>query len=139
MFFIHALCVCFFFNFSKETSSGLQKILQEIQPRDTNDFFASPRELDATSEEQLHTPQVASTGKSRPYPDSVGFLTWFTSSSLNPSVHVNTKSRTINAVFFFFLLHLTRTWLVAAVLVLSFRGQCVIAYEAGSDWQNGTK
>ncbi|XP_062257166.1 thyroid adenoma-associated protein isoform X1 [Platichthys flesus] len=30
-----------------ETSAGLQKILQEIQPRDTNDFFDSARELDA--------------------------------------------------------------------------------------------
>uniref|UniRef100_A0A8C1RKA1 tRNA (32-2'-O)-methyltransferase regulator THADA n=1 Tax=Cyprinus carpio TaxID=7962 RepID=A0A8C1RKA1_CYPCA len=29
-----------------ETSAGLQKILQEIQPRDTNDFFTSARELD---------------------------------------------------------------------------------------------
>ncbi|GAA6069237.1 thyroid adenoma-associated protein isoform X1, partial [Tachysurus ichikawai] len=45
-----------------ETSSGLQKILQEIQPRDTNDFFDSPRELDTTSEEQLNTPQPTSNG-----------------------------------------------------------------------------
>ncbi|XP_070697363.1 thyroid adenoma-associated protein [Pempheris klunzingeri] len=29
-----------------DTSAGLQKILQEIQPRDTNDFFTSARELD---------------------------------------------------------------------------------------------
>uniref|UniRef100_A0A3Q3F2S4 tRNA (32-2'-O)-methyltransferase regulator THADA n=1 Tax=Labrus bergylta TaxID=56723 RepID=A0A3Q3F2S4_9LABR len=29
-----------------ETSDGLQRILQEIQPRDTNDFFTSTRELD---------------------------------------------------------------------------------------------
>lgn len=29
-----------------ETSAGLQRILQEIQPRDTNDFFNSARELD---------------------------------------------------------------------------------------------
>ncbi|XP_056147572.1 thyroid adenoma-associated protein [Lampris incognitus] len=29
------------------TSAGLQKILSEIQPRDTNDFFSSARELDA--------------------------------------------------------------------------------------------
>uniref|UniRef100_A0A8C5DWK7 tRNA (32-2'-O)-methyltransferase regulator THADA n=1 Tax=Gouania willdenowi TaxID=441366 RepID=A0A8C5DWK7_GOUWI len=28
-----------------EASAGLQKILQEIQPRDTNDFFSSAREL----------------------------------------------------------------------------------------------
>ncbi|XP_067385468.1 thyroid adenoma-associated protein isoform X2 [Channa argus] len=28
-----------------ETSAGLQRILQEIQPRDTNDFFTSAREL----------------------------------------------------------------------------------------------
>ncbi|XP_053476778.1 thyroid adenoma-associated protein [Ictalurus furcatus] len=45
-----------------ETSSGLQKILQEIQPRDTNDFFTSARELDATSDEQLRTPQARSNG-----------------------------------------------------------------------------
>ncbi|XP_027005873.2 thyroid adenoma-associated protein isoform X1 [Tachysurus fulvidraco] len=45
-----------------ETSSGLQKILQEIQPRDTNNFFNSPRELDTTSEEQLNTPQPTSNG-----------------------------------------------------------------------------
>ncbi|XP_060781574.1 thyroid adenoma-associated protein isoform X2 [Neoarius graeffei] len=43
-----------------ETSSGLQKILQEIQPRDTNDFFTSARELDTTSEEQLRTPSNGS-------------------------------------------------------------------------------
>ncbi|XP_061646816.1 thyroid adenoma-associated protein isoform X1 [Phyllopteryx taeniolatus] len=29
-----------------DTSSGLQRIMQEIQPRDTNDFFTSARELD---------------------------------------------------------------------------------------------
>uniref|UniRef100_A0A8C7FJR4 tRNA (32-2'-O)-methyltransferase regulator THADA n=1 Tax=Oncorhynchus kisutch TaxID=8019 RepID=A0A8C7FJR4_ONCKI len=29
-----------------ETSAGLQRILQEIQPRDTNDFFTTVRELD---------------------------------------------------------------------------------------------
>ncbi|MCI4376608.1 hypothetical protein PGIGA_G00190450 [Pangasianodon gigas] len=45
-----------------ETSSDLQKILQEIRPRDTNDFFTSARELDATSEEQLCTPQATSNG-----------------------------------------------------------------------------
>ncbi|XP_024152640.1 thyroid adenoma-associated protein [Oryzias melastigma] len=31
-----------------ETSEGLQKILQEIQPRDTNDFFNSARELESS-------------------------------------------------------------------------------------------
>nr|XP_057906277.1 thyroid adenoma-associated protein [Doryrhamphus excisus]XP_057906286.1 thyroid adenoma-associated protein [Doryrhamphus excisus] len=36
---------------STDTSSGLQRILQEIQPRDTNDFFTSPRELDTHYEE----------------------------------------------------------------------------------------
>ncbi|KAL6487447.1 hypothetical protein MHYP_G00040730 [Metynnis hypsauchen] len=45
-----------------ETSAGLQRILQEIQPRDTNDFFTSARELDATSEEQKLTFQTNSTG-----------------------------------------------------------------------------
>uniref|UniRef100_A0A3Q2TPU4 tRNA (32-2'-O)-methyltransferase regulator THADA n=1 Tax=Fundulus heteroclitus TaxID=8078 RepID=A0A3Q2TPU4_FUNHE len=45
-----------------ETSGGLQKILQEIQPRDTNDFFNSARELEtAQGEDQPgsktpHTP-----------------------------------------------------------------------------------
>ncbi|XP_034537474.1 thyroid adenoma-associated protein [Notolabrus celidotus] len=38
-----------------ETSAGLQRILQEIQPRDTNDFFTSARELD-THPEDGHTP-----------------------------------------------------------------------------------
>ncbi|XP_072533812.1 thyroid adenoma-associated protein [Salminus brasiliensis] len=45
-----------------ETSAGLQRILQEIQPRDTNDFFANARELDATSEEQTHSHQANGTG-----------------------------------------------------------------------------
>ncbi|KAI5606893.1 thyroid adenoma-associated protein [Silurus asotus] len=45
-----------------EPSSGLQKILQEIQPRDTNDFFTSARELDVSSEEQLCTPQATNEG-----------------------------------------------------------------------------
>lgn len=62
-----------FFPPSKETLSGLQKILQEIQPRDTNDFFTSARELDATSEEQLRTPQARSNGESRPNPDRANF------------------------------------------------------------------
>ncbi len=45
-----------------ETSAGLQKILQEIQPRDTNDFFTSARELDThhgddhTQTQTTHTP-----------------------------------------------------------------------------------
>lgn len=34
-----------------ETSAGLQRILQEIQPRDTNDFFTSARELEAHCED----------------------------------------------------------------------------------------
>ncbi|KAM6956245.1 thyroid adenoma-associated protein [Aplochiton taeniatus] len=39
-----------------ETTAGLQKILQEIQPRDTNDFFTSARELDTQSGgEEDHT------------------------------------------------------------------------------------
>ena len=29
-----------------DASAGLQRILQEIQPRDTNDFFTSARELE---------------------------------------------------------------------------------------------
>lgn len=33
----------------QETSAGLQKILQEIQPRDTNDFFSDARELETSS------------------------------------------------------------------------------------------
>ncbi|XP_072247562.1 thyroid adenoma-associated protein [Leuresthes tenuis] len=37
-----------------ETSVGLQRILQEIQPRDTNDFFTSARELE-THQEDNHT------------------------------------------------------------------------------------
>ncbi|KAF7653645.1 hypothetical protein LDENG_00080460 [Lucifuga dentata] len=47
-----------------ETSAGLQKILQEIQPRDTNDFFTSARELDTHQEEDhtqtqtIHTPSL---------------------------------------------------------------------------------
>lgn len=55
------MCICFFS--SEETSSGLQKILQEIQPRDTNDFFATARELDTASEEQAHTPQPTNNGE----------------------------------------------------------------------------
>ncbi|XP_037321311.2 thyroid adenoma-associated protein [Pungitius pungitius] len=42
-----------------ETSVGLQRILQEIQPRDTNDFFTSARELD--TERVDNRPQTGST------------------------------------------------------------------------------
>ena len=44
-----------------ETSAGLQRILQEIQPKDTNDFFTSARELDAhhgDDTQTAHTPAV---------------------------------------------------------------------------------
>ncbi|XP_056902918.1 thyroid adenoma-associated protein isoform X1 [Takifugu flavidus] len=42
---------------SAETSAGLQRILQEIQPRDTNDFFNSARELDThQGDNDTHTP-----------------------------------------------------------------------------------
>ncbi|XP_063047806.1 thyroid adenoma-associated protein [Engraulis encrasicolus] len=37
-----------------EASAGLQRILQEIQPRDTNDFFNDSRQLD-THAEETHT------------------------------------------------------------------------------------
>ncbi|CAJ1066908.1 thyroid adenoma-associated protein [Xyrichtys novacula] len=47
-----------------ETSSGLQRILQEIQPRDTNDFFTSARELDTHPEDnQTHTPSLNTGGE----------------------------------------------------------------------------
>ncbi|XP_074531245.1 thyroid adenoma-associated protein [Halichoeres trimaculatus] len=46
-----------------ETSAGLQRILQEIQPRDTNDFFTSARELETHSEEgNTHKPPSLNTG-----------------------------------------------------------------------------
>ncbi|XP_043112091.1 thyroid adenoma-associated protein isoform X3 [Puntigrus tetrazona] len=55
-----------------ETSAGLQKILQEIQPRDTNDFFTSARELDSSesdpnsqqkeTENAVHKPQPCVSG-----------------------------------------------------------------------------
>uniref|UniRef100_A0A8C2JIL3 tRNA (32-2'-O)-methyltransferase regulator THADA n=1 Tax=Cyprinus carpio TaxID=7962 RepID=A0A8C2JIL3_CYPCA len=55
-----------------ETSAGLQKILQEIQPRDTNDFFTSARELDPSEsdcnseqkepENAVHKPQSCNSG-----------------------------------------------------------------------------
>ncbi|XP_077468779.1 thyroid adenoma-associated protein isoform X1 [Stigmatopora argus] len=35
-----------------DTSDGLHRVLQEIQPRDTNDFFNSARELDTHDEEE---------------------------------------------------------------------------------------
>lgn len=44
-----------------EASAGLQKILQEIQPRDTNDFFTSARELDSEQTENLSQTQTTHT------------------------------------------------------------------------------
>ncbi|XP_040906443.1 thyroid adenoma-associated protein [Toxotes jaculatrix] len=53
-----------------ETSAGLQKILQEIQPRDTNDFFTNARELDThhgdennTQCQTTHTPSLDAGGE----------------------------------------------------------------------------
>ncbi|XP_069001377.1 thyroid adenoma-associated protein [Embiotoca jacksoni] len=52
-----------------ETSAGLQRILQEIQPRDTNDFFTSARELDThqgddrTQTQTTHTPSFDTGGE----------------------------------------------------------------------------
>ncbi|XP_071337347.1 thyroid adenoma-associated protein isoform X2 [Trachinotus anak] len=52
-----------------ETSAGLQRILQEIQPRDTNDFFTSARELDThhgddhTQSQTTHTPSLDTGGE----------------------------------------------------------------------------
>ncbi|XP_029306193.1 thyroid adenoma-associated protein [Cottoperca gobio] len=52
-----------------ETSAGLQRILQEIQPRDTNDFFTSSRELDThrgddhTQTQTTHTPSLNTGGE----------------------------------------------------------------------------
>ncbi|XP_061601680.1 thyroid adenoma-associated protein isoform X2 [Cololabis saira] len=43
------------------TSEGLQKILQEIQPRDTNDFFTSARELATHPGDEPAPPQGAAT------------------------------------------------------------------------------
>ncbi|KAJ8418447.1 hypothetical protein AAFF_G00141560 [Aldrovandia affinis] len=46
-----------------ETSAGLQQILLEIQPRDTNDFFTDARELETQAGGQTgHTSQSESTG-----------------------------------------------------------------------------
>ncbi|XP_056128449.1 thyroid adenoma-associated protein isoform X2 [Rhinichthys klamathensis goyatoka] len=57
-----------------ETSADLQKILQEIQPRDSNDFFTSARELDPSEtshnseqkepENEVHKQQICNTGGS---------------------------------------------------------------------------
>ncbi|XP_033835592.1 thyroid adenoma-associated protein [Periophthalmus magnuspinnatus] len=51
-----------------ETSSGLQKILQEIQPRDTNDFFTNARELEPEQTEEeaknSHHPSLNTGGES---------------------------------------------------------------------------
>nr|XP_046258832.1 thyroid adenoma-associated protein isoform X2 [Scatophagus argus] len=52
-----------------DTSAGLQRILQEIQPRDTNDFFTSARELDThhgedhTQTQIKHTPSLDTGGE----------------------------------------------------------------------------
>ncbi|XP_015229151.1 PREDICTED: thyroid adenoma-associated protein isoform X1 [Cyprinodon variegatus] len=50
-----------------EMSGGLQRILQEIQPRDTNDFFNSARELegdDASAQSRTpHTPPLNTDGE----------------------------------------------------------------------------
>lgn len=43
-----------------ETSSGLQQILQEIQPRDTNDFFTDARELEDDDDDQRQKTHTAS-------------------------------------------------------------------------------
>lgn len=54
---------------NSETSAGLQRILQEIQPRDTNDFFTSARELDThhgddhTQIQTTHTPSLEKGGE----------------------------------------------------------------------------
>ncbi|XP_042288889.1 thyroid adenoma-associated protein isoform X2 [Thunnus maccoyii] len=52
-----------------DTSAGLQKILQEIQPRDTNDFFNNARELDThdgdddAQTQTTHTPSLDTGGE----------------------------------------------------------------------------
>ncbi|XP_078128920.1 thyroid adenoma-associated protein isoform X2 [Sander vitreus] len=52
-----------------ETSAGLQRILQEIQPRDTNDFFTRARELDThqgddhAQTQTTHTPSLNTGGE----------------------------------------------------------------------------
>ncbi|TRY88732.1 hypothetical protein DNTS_029669, partial [Danionella cerebrum] len=59
-----------------ETSSELQKLLQDIQPRDTNDFFSSARELECSGpgfnqQEQLEStvnkPGVSHSGEGEAY------------------------------------------------------------------------
>uniref|UniRef100_A0A672GSU6 tRNA (32-2'-O)-methyltransferase regulator THADA n=1 Tax=Salarias fasciatus TaxID=181472 RepID=A0A672GSU6_SALFA len=47
-----------------ETSAGLQRILQEIQPRDTNDFFTSARQLETHQgdPQNSHTPSLQAAG-----------------------------------------------------------------------------
>ncbi|XP_041722121.2 thyroid adenoma-associated protein [Coregonus clupeaformis] len=52
-----------------ETSAGLQRILQEIQPRDTNDFFTSARELDTQQSGQENGPAAPT---DRPQHESTG-------------------------------------------------------------------
>ncbi|XP_061693127.1 thyroid adenoma-associated protein isoform X2 [Syngnathoides biaculeatus] len=44
-----------------DSSAGLQRIMQEIQPRDTNDFFTSARELDTHDEEDEEETQTTHT------------------------------------------------------------------------------
>ncbi|XP_030012231.1 thyroid adenoma-associated protein [Sphaeramia orbicularis] len=47
-----------------EASAGLQRILQEIQPRDTNDFFTSARELDSQQrDDHTQTPALDTGGE----------------------------------------------------------------------------
>lgn len=51
-----------------ETSAGLQKILQEIQPRDTNDFFSNARELESSETEHKQLkPQANDGGEGEAY------------------------------------------------------------------------
>lgn len=62
----------YIFSLSTETSADLQKILQEIQPRDSNDFFTSARELDPSEtshnveqkepDNDIHKQQICETG-----------------------------------------------------------------------------
>ncbi|XP_068597624.1 thyroid adenoma-associated protein [Brachionichthys hirsutus] len=48
---------------NSDASASLQRILQEIQPRDTNDFFTRVRELDTHGDDRTHS-QAACTGES---------------------------------------------------------------------------
>jgi len=43
------VCVCVRTFVCADASAGLHRILQEIQPRDTNDFFTRARELEPQS------------------------------------------------------------------------------------------